>query len=526
MIKFKVVKSVAEINEIDTVYLISDNWDDWFTYSTVFNMYYNNDNNERIYICGVKIGQKNQQGRTPILPEKFTQLSEEFFSLGSKTYYSELKNIDSKYKIRESILKGLNDIAFNLEYFEKVKNLDVTQVSLLRDKSERMVRNQYSRLAHGGAWLTKYNFNYALYNNSEDKEDKVELTFEINPKKTPPTNIHVIIGKNGVGKTTLLKNMLLSLESEEDDERYGIIDTKWSNDFANIVYVSFSAFDKYIEIENEIIPYLYIGLVKKDGIKNQEEFSKDFAESLFEITNGNKKKLWNETISILESDNTFIELNIKSWSEVNYFKKDSIINELEKKNQEVNKSIAMYNKQVQKTNFVEKIIPKFETLSSGHKVILLTVAKLIENVEEKTLVLLDEPEEHLHPPLVSAFIRALSKLLIFRNGVGIIATHSPVIVQEVPKKCVWLLRRANNKLVADRPKIETFGENLGVLTSEIFGFEITNSGFHKMLNDIATKENSYDDVLDEFNNELGEEGKSILRSLMYEKEQLEGEYDD
>ena len=47
----------------------------------------------------------------------------------------------------------------------------------------------------------------------------------------------------------------------------------------------------------------------------------------------------------------------------------------------------------------------------------LTVARLVELVEEKTLVLLDEPEEHLHPPLVSALIRALSNLLIYRNGV-------------------------------------------------------------------------------------------------------------
>lgn len=86
-----------------------------------------------------------------------------------------------------------------------------------------------------------------------------------------------------------------------------------------------------------------------------------------------------------------------------------------------------------KQRFVQSTVPRFEKLSSGHKVILLTVAKLIELVEEKTLVLMDEPEEHLHPPLVAAFIRALSNLLTYRNGVGIVATHSPVIVQEVPK---------------------------------------------------------------------------------------------
>ena len=61
--------------------------------------------------------------------------------------------------------------------------------------------------------------------------------------------------------------------------------------------------------------YSYIGLATKDGIKNIDMQAKDFAGSLFEISKGNKKKLWKQIIDILESDNTFIDLNIKKWSE-------------------------------------------------------------------------------------------------------------------------------------------------------------------------------------------------------------------
>ena len=179
-----------------------------------------------------------------------------------------------------------------------------------------------------------------------------------------------------------------------------------------------------------------------------------------------------------------------------------------------------------KESFIEKIIPRFKTLSSGHKVILLIIVRLIELVEEKTLVIMDEPEEHLHPPLVSALIRALSSLLTYRNGVGVIATHSPVIVQEVPKDCVWILRRVGEELIAERPEIETFGENLGVLTSEIFGYEVTNSGFHTMIQNSVEKYSSFKRAMNYFHGKLGNEGKAILRSLMYEKEQLEEEVDD
>jgi predicted ATP-dependent endonuclease of OLD family len=88
-------------------------------------------------------------------------------------------------------------------------------------------------------------------------------------------------------------------------------------------------------------------------------------------------------------------------------------------------------------------------------------------VEERTLVLMDEPEAHLHPPLLAALIRAVSDLLINRNGVAVVATHSPVVLQEVPRSCVWKLRRHGGGAVVERPEIETFAENIGRLTHEV-----------------------------------------------------------
>ena len=349
-------------------------------------------------------------------------------------------------------------------------------------------------------------------------ENVTELEFKVEHEKMPPSNIHVLIGKNGVGKTTLLKDMISALE--ETGENRGAFQTWEGKGFANIVYVSFSAFDGFFDIEDDIVQYSYIGLATKNGIKNIDMLAKDFAGSLFEISKGNKKKLWKQIIDILESDNTFINLNIKKWSE----ECEDNVNQLPSECSM--ESLGADRKRLLKESFIEKIIPRFKTLSSGHKVILLIIVRLIELVEEKTLVIIDEPEEHLHPPLVSALIRALSSLLTYRNGVGVIATHSPVIVQEVPKDCVWILRRVGEELIAERPEIETFGENLGVLTSEIFGYEVTNSGFHTMIQNSVEKYSSFKRAMKYFHGKLGNEGKAILRSLMYEKEQLEEEVDD
>jgi predicted ATP-dependent endonuclease of OLD family len=165
----------------------------------------------------------------------------------------------------------------------------------------------------------------------------------------------------------------------------------------------------------------------------------------------------------------------------------------------------------------EKASDIFNKLSSGHKIVLLTITQIVETIEERSLVLLDEPEGYLHPPLLSAFIRALSDILIQRNAVAIIGTHSPVVLQEVPKSCVWKLRRHGADAVAERLEIESFGENVGLLTQEIFGLEVTESGFHNILKDIVNNSNSFDEAINILNNKIGQEGKAILRTLMHNK---------
>lgn len=67
----------------NTLFLIKDNWDDWFRYETKYFLCYVN-NGQRVDIGSVKIGQLDmeQNQRTANIPTSFTHLSNEFFSLG------------------------------------------------------------------------------------------------------------------------------------------------------------------------------------------------------------------------------------------------------------------------------------------------------------------------------------------------------------------------------------------------------------------------------------------------------------
>ena len=156
-------------------------------------------------------------------------------------------------------------------------------------------------------------------------------------------------------------------------------------------------------------------------------------------------------------------------------------------------------------------------MSAGHKEVLSIVTRCIDQLAEKTILFLDKPENHLHPPLLSSMIRGISKMLIKRNSVAIISTHSPIVLQEIPKSCVWILNREEDYLQGNRPQVETFGTNVGVLTNEVFGYEVKKSGFNALLRKVVAENNTYDEVLERFNGELGDEARSIVRALLAQK---------
>jgi hypothetical protein len=272
--------------------------------------------------------------------------------------------------------------------------------------------------------------------------------------------------------------------------------------FANLICVTFSAFDDFDHPpeqrdKSSSIRYSYIGL--KDAEENGKLvepksptlLKDELIKSIIFCRNNSRISSWKTAIATLETDPIFKDANIAS------------LIEIESKDELHSASTEL-----------------FRRLSSGHNIVLLTITRLVETMEERSLVLIDEPESHLHPPLLSSFTRALSDLLKNRNAVSIIATHSPVVLQEVPKSCVWKLRRIGAEAIGERLQIECFGENVGVLTQEVFGLEVTNSGFHKILRDLVKKYNTYDDAVLSTEDQMGLEAKAILRSLFYQKEKL------
>ncbi|EPP1217584.1 AAA family ATPase [Morganella morganii] len=503
MLEFVVfsTKSYSSMNRKNTIYLTFSTWND-YSYRTLFNMDYMDSNGKLHGIGQIKIGFKKQDIAITTLDKiqkKFIKLDEDFFSLAeSPEFYEKLYSIDNK--LCKIVLERLNCVVISKTSMDIAKVEDVFKTSLLRDVNINTIHGQFLRIINGDSLLTEFNFQFIrkkhLFSN-------LNLEFNVEPYSLPPSNIHAIIGRNGLGKTTLLNEMIDSVVADEKPEN-AYFEEAYTGKitdgyFSTVISISFSVFDPFTPLSEQSDPllgtcYYYIGLKKNDNnfFKIQSSSLEDIrnlrekcAKSVYNCcSDDSKRNAWLNAINNLESDTNFRDLNLKD-----------IVN-------------------LPGDKLVTECINLMEKMSSGHTIVFMIISSLVEKVQDKTLVLFDEPESHLHPPLLSAFIRALSNLLSRRNGIAIIATHSPVVVQEVPKKCCWVLTRFGDVTHYARPSIETFSENVGVITKEVFKLEMENSGFHKLFQDKVNENYTFEEIMNIFRGRIGLEGQAILMSMI------------
>ena len=494
-----------------TCYLVNDNWDD-FSFKTSFDSILLDAAGERRDLGGVKILKRGMTGGRVPLADRFSQLDDDWCSMGmSREYYVALSKLDEE--LRTEYLSAIRDCVADKRIWHAFRDEEGMRTSLLRSVSTRDVETNFSRILSGDAALTSYNFEFQFAAGANDAKETCR--FSVEPGSKPPTNVHVIIGRNGVGKTRLLAGMADALSNnraasiglrgeftflDSDDEE---------NEFLNLVVVSYSAFDRFNPLfrssreAKKSIPYYYVGIKKRNErpelgdrdedriiLKTAADFDDEFGVCLKSFTGGGstrgiqKMAQWRRALSVLQSD----------------------------------PGLKEYIEKVSDASFDDtEQLADFAMLSSGHKIVLLTIAKLVDVVSDRSLVLIDEPETHLHPPLLGSFIRAISELLISQNAVAVVATHSPVVLQEVPKSCVSVISRSGSRIRVRRPGQETFAENVSVLTRKIFGLEVHESGFYRLLND-ASQGRDFEAVISEFGDQVGTEGRALARAFTIKEE--------
>jgi len=428
-----------------------------------------------------KIGMVTPDGpagiSTPI-ETSFTVLSEQYVSVGQdSSYYENLVDLLGVEGAGD-VLGSLQDLAYRPHRLDEVLDSAVVSESLLRYLGTSMIREQFNRILYGeDAQVKSFELKYQYLGLDENRKEAV--SFHVERESSPPTNIHVLIGSNGAGKSRALRDMRAFFDQDEPFESpRAYLSMSDGTEIAGVVSVSFSAFDQEPATSTRTPknPRYTVADVRYDS---ERHLGEQFREALSGCVDSGPDRL-----KRLQGALAFLESDPLLWSAISANSK---------------RPLARLD---------------FDALSSGHKIVLLTIVNLVRLVDEKCLVLLDEPETHLHPPLLAALIRAISWLLTDRNGVAIVATHSPVVLQEVPKGCAWKITRSGLNSRIDQIADETFGENVGVLTQDVFRLELSRSGYYKLLTEAAAASATYQEALARLGGSLGEEASLILRGLV------------
>lgn len=458
--------------EYPCVVLSFDRWND-FGVRTQFDLRYWPIAGVPRYCGAVKI--LHIGGGSTRLPETFTTLDANYCSLGQAISY--YRNLDDMGEgVRAGVLTALNDIVYRRELAEPFRTLSEFGSSLIRFSeaeklyTEGLAAFDFSTASHP---LPEFVFSCRLAGAIADHS----VTFNYRDKEPLPGRMIALIGMNGTGKTRYMRRLADAVvNGSSEGERF----TPERPRFSRVIAISYSAFDEY-----RAPPTDAAMTVSCCGIHDDKGVPKDLAAIASEIK-GNLGTVYHRT------------------------RMDPLAKALrEILPQEVVEALTVPARRIGGEYFPDVADLR---LSSGQLVLVSILSSLAVLIEPDSLVLFDEPELHLHPNAIGGLMRAVHTALTEFRSYMVMATHSPLILQQLPSRYVRVFRRVDSTPVIDPLPVECFAENLTSITEEIFhaseGPTLFGEWFRVML---QTK--SADQIVQLFDGRLSFNAKTLLRSL-------------
>ncbi|MGE8097179.1 AAA family ATPase [Pseudomonas fluorescens] len=514
--------------------LEQDRWNDYGFHTHYHLSYVTVDKDGRInedLIGPVKILRAGQTDTDKLqVLDHFSKLDEDFCSVGgSLDYYERLRQLPPKR--REKVLVGLRDVVANSDIEARFRVEKGWSTSLFRDGKD----DSYLKLAKGlltgdytelpgnqlefmfalPKWLKPLNFSFLGH--TTEKPSRAT-------RAGLPERIAVLVGQNGSGKSTVLARLARVAFGTIDErdkaplESLGRIEPSGIG-FPRVITVSFSAFDSFRlpgtdgrsrrkilqEMEHGEGRFAFIGLrdIKSEGSR----VAKD-AESEHDPLEDADRLSATRLKSIEQLTTEFSAYLTRIEDPTKTVQLDSLFESLL-----IDSAFAPLLKQGLSRSTPKEIRRAFLLCSTGHKIAALVVVGLIATLVPSSLILFDEPETHLHPPLLAALMHALRAILRNHDSYCIIATHSPVVVQESMAKDVKVIRRNGSFTSSATPNSETFGESIGLITSEVFGLNSEATDYHQVLDKLVTRYQDQEDLENLFlNGQMSHQARAYTMS--------------
>lgn len=566
---FEIIENIVSFKDlndfINSIDISFDQWDDYGYRQVMI-----------IHIWGgtisLRINPLNKEIKEYLLRHRAKPKNIEICSIGSNNYYNFLKKYLT-YNVRKKWFVMTNDLAFDLnkldylvKFYEDYEDKDTRlkrikpphgkfhnffNNSFLRTTTIKEIKDIFHPLTLSGSILYEKNMDSSeliIKRSIDDNVDEIDYPFSENGvskgklifykrnKSYLPMNVYGIVGGNGNGKTYKIEEII---------RRH----VKNDNNFSQVVHFSLSPFDNIIEVDDIKLTDVYrdpegnilyekVGFISIKTPLIENVINKLDLLGLEEIKNYFIKKYrHNEEKRFLDNDNKLLvdkiheitteesfcwyiqslildliasKEKLELWEKaLDYFSFESWARDIR---------VAFCDRNIKLDDF-----EKISKLSSGQATILLYLTKLVFCINQGSLVIFDEPETFMHPPMIKSFIRAVSDIVNKLGAFCLVATHSPVVIQEIPHCNVYKLSSDHN---ISSITYKTYGQNLDTLYKNIYGVELQYAGYNSLLIERAKDPNRKNNQLlfDTDIPYLGDE--AYLKYLLIKDEIMEHELEE
>jgi putative SOS response-associated peptidase YedK len=99
---------------------------------------------------------------------------------------------------------------------------------------------------------------------------------------------------------------------------------------------------------------------------------------------------------------------------------------------------------------------------------------------------------------LSRLMNTLFELVDRFKSFLILATHSPLVIQEIHARNIIILDREENELHIRKMSRDSFGENLTVITDEIFNNRDVNKYHLDLMKELVNEDKSFEEIISIF----------------------------
>jgi len=451
--------------------LVADGWGDGYAH-VQFNLFYFHTERDYDSYGLVKIIKRESEMecseehhyyvKDDGLPNDFLRLPVEFCSLGQDERY--YRNIKSRFGDSfESVFMALNDAAVFPQIDDAFRNTKYYSCLIRENEAERLIR-EAQLILQGRNVADRYRFKYRFH--PIYAENDVEFEFNFRDKtRLLPRRIYAVIGKNGVGKTLFVSQLPLDLSNKDSDAF-----SPAKPILSKVISIANSTFDNFKKAENTAkLNYFHFGLTKSVGGGQIPKTKDDFTAELLAATKkirlygriDHLKKVLNKIVFTEAIDELFVTVS----------KNDREVLDID-------------------TSKINKLL---RTMSSGESTMLYLFMCLEADIRYDSLILLDEPETHLHPDAIAELLNALDDMLEEYQSCCVMVTHSPLLIRELTSDCVYVMERDDKTVILRKPGVETIGSGLNTITDDIFGSRSVQRNYKKRISELA-RDYSYEEI--------------------------------